>query len=107
MVTEVNNSTNSSAVTALSGAAAKLEKTVAPVTPPPAAAGNQDVVELTGLGSRLQELTQAVAEVPEVDKARVAQVRQALTDGSYQVEPEAVADKLLAMENLLGSARKS
>lgn len=106
MVTEVNNSTNSSVVTALSGAAAKLEKTIAPVTPPPAA-GNRDVVELTGLGSQLQELTQAVADVPEVDKARVAQVRQALTDGSYQVEPEAVADKLLAMENLLGTARKS
>jgi negative regulator of flagellin synthesis FlgM len=107
MVTEVNNNSNNSAVTALASAAAKLEKTAAPVSPPPAAAGNQDVVELTGLGSRLQELTQAVADLPEVDKARVARARQALGDGSYQVEPEAVADKLLAMENLLGSARKS
>jgi negative regulator of flagellin synthesis FlgM len=71
----------------------------------PAGAGLEDVVQLTDLGARLQVLTQSVAAVSEVDHARVEQIRQALVEGSFQVEPEATADKLLAMENLLDNGQ--
>lgn len=104
MVSEING-TCGGVVTALTQSAAKTDKPVNPVAKP-ASAGSEDVVQLTDLGTRLQELTQAVAEVPEVDRARVGQVRQALADGAYQVEPEAIADKLIAMEELLGSGQK-
>lgn len=105
MVAEINSSSGG-AVTAMNNPAVKTDKPVLPAVKP-AGAKLEDVVQLTDLGARLQELTQAVAAIPEVDHARVAQVRQALADGAYQIEPEVIADKLLAMEDLLGSGQKA
>lgn len=104
MVSEINGSSGG-VVTPLSHSAVKTDNSVNAAAKP--GAGIEDVVQLTDLGTRLQELTQAVSEVPEVDHARIALVRQALTDGTYQIEPEAVADKLMAMEALLGVGRQS
>lgn len=103
MVAEVNGPSGS-VVTALNNAPAKVDKPVNPVTRPNGA-GAEDVVQLTDLGARLQELGKAVESVPEVDRARVEQLRQALSDGTYQIDPEAIADKLVAMENLLGTGK--
>lgn len=104
MVSEISSSCGG-VVTALTHSAVKADKPVNPAGKAPGA-GLEDVVQLTDLGARLQELTQAVAEVSEVDHARVTQVRQALTDGAYQVEPEVIAEKLIAMEELLGSGQQ-
>lgn len=38
----------------------------------------------------------AGAAGPEFDAAKVERVRQAMADGSFKVDPEAIADKLLA-----------
>ena len=105
MVAEIKSSSGG-VVTALTSPTVKADKGVNPVAAA-AASGVEDVVQLTDLGARLQALTQAVATVPEVDTAKVAQVRQALADGAYQIEPEVIADKLMMMEDLLGSGRKA
>lgn len=98
MVSEINPSTTG-VVTALDSRAAKIDK---PQTAGPASApGSSEVVTLTDLGSRLQQLTQSVADVPAVDGKRVEQFRQAIADGSYQVDAEAVADKLANFEAML------
>ncbi len=39
--------------------------------------------------------------MPAVDAKRVEQFRQALADGSYQIDTEAVADKLANFEAML------
>jgi negative regulator of flagellin synthesis FlgM len=39
--------------------------------------------------------------VPAVDGKRVEQFRQAIADGSYQVDADAVADKLANFEAML------
>lgn len=98
MVSEINNST-SGVVTALDARATKVEKPQPPAQPN--APGGSDVVTLTDLGSKLQALTQSVADVPAVDAKRVEQFRQAIADGSYQVDAEAVADKLANFEAML------
>lgn len=105
MVAEINSSSGG-VVTALTNPPVKAEKGANPVAAS-AGAALEDVVQLTDLGARLQTLTQAVAAVPEVDTARVAQVRQTLSDGAYQIEPEVVADKLMMMEDLLGTGRSA
>lgn len=104
MVAEVNGP-GASVVTVLNSAAVKAEKPVSQVAKPNDT-GLEDVVQLTDLGTRLQELTQAVEGVPEVDRTRVEQLRQAVADGTYQVEPDAIADRLIAMENLLGAGQE-
>ena len=60
-----------------------------------------DVVTLTDLASKLQSLVQSVSDVPVTDQEKIAHFRQQLADGTYQVDPEAVAEKFTAIESLL------
>jgi negative regulator of flagellin synthesis FlgM len=59
-------------------------------------------VRITDSARQLAALEQAIRELPDVDEARVAKVRAAIADGTYQVSPERIADKLIRLENELG-----
>lgn len=61
-------------------------------------------VHLTDAGRQLAGIAQSLRELPAVDEARVAAVRQRLDSGDYKVDPQRVADKLLGMEHDLGRA---
>ena len=54
-----------------------------------------DTVSLSGMSSRLSRV---VASLPEVDSSRVAEVKQRLASGSYEVNPARIAGKMFAME---------
>lgn len=58
-------------------------------------------VQITESARRLAALEQAVREMPEVDEARVAEVRRALAEGRHEVRPERIAERLLRLEQLL------
>ncbi len=58
-------------------------------------------VHITGTARQLADLEQVVKDMPAVDEARVAAVRQALEQGTYQVQPERIADQLLHIEQVL------
>ena len=60
-------------------------------------------VQITG---QLAALEQTVNSLPVVNEAKLARIRQAIEDGSYQVVPERIADKLLRMDRDLGAAAK-
>jgi negative regulator of flagellin synthesis FlgM len=60
-----------------------------------------DVVTLTDLASQLQALVQSVSDVPVINQEKIAHFRQQLADGSYEVDPQAVAEKFSAIESLL------
>ena len=53
------------------------------------------------LCARLQALSSKLDQLPEVDRQRVAELRQQVADGSYVVDPRAVAEKLTEFEALL------
>lgn len=55
-------------------------------------------VRLSPEAQRLQQATEQLGEQPAVDQARVDRLRQAIADGSYQVDSQRVAEKLLAFE---------
>ena len=61
-------------------------------------------VQITDQARKLAALEQTVNSVPVVNEAKVARIRQAIEDGSYQVAPERIADKLLRMDRELGAA---
>jgi len=61
-----------------------------------------DKVSLTDTAKQLQGLADHVAQLPAVDSQRVDAIRQAVTNGTYQVHPQRVADKMVAFEKALG-----
>lgn len=59
-------------------------------------------VNITDTATRLASLEQSLKDLPAVDEAKVAGVRQALEERRYAVEPGKIADSLLHLEQMLG-----
>lgn len=62
-------------------------------TPPAPASGEK--VELSSLSSRMQEVEAALANVPVADASRIAEIKQAMAEGRFQVDASKVADGLI------------
>jgi len=60
-----------------------------------------DTVSLTETSAQLRSLESSLAELPVVDTQRVESIRQAIADGSYQIDAQTVADKLIDFEATL------
>lgn len=70
---------------------------------PVAAVPPADSMRLTGEAAGLQALQRELGSAPAgIDAARVNEVRAALADGSYRVDPQQVATRMLALESELG-----
>lgn len=65
----------------------------------PAAAS--DTVNITQTAQQLSEMHDAMATIPVVDTQRVQEVRAAIENGTYEVRPERIAEKLLSLEEKL------
>lgn len=57
--------------------------------------GIHDEVALTGGATKLQELENRLAELEITDPKKVESIRQAIADGTFKVDEEAVADGLI------------
>lgn len=62
-------------------------------------AAQQDRVELSQSAKVLQSLANEVADLPAVDTARVDDIRRAISEGRYHVDPVRLAQKFLEFEN--------
>jgi negative regulator of flagellin synthesis FlgM len=60
-----------------------------------------DLVDLTGRAKELQALGRDLARSGEFDAAKVESLRQAIAEGSYEVNAERIAEKLLAVDKQL------
>lgn len=60
-----------------------------------------DSLNLTGRAQELKALEKDLANEPAFDSLRVESLRQQLADGSYRVDPERIAEKLMSMEHQL------
>jgi negative regulator of flagellin synthesis FlgM len=63
-----------------------------------ATAQTGDHVTLTTSGRSLQKLSEAIAQAPVVDAAKVASIKQAVSGGSYAINASSTADKMLQAE---------
>ena len=61
-------------------------------------------VSITDTARRLAVLQETIAGMPEVDAARVTELRQAIERGQYRTDPEKIADRLLQLERDLADA---
>jgi len=60
-----------------------------------------DTVSLTDTSAQLRSIENSLASLPVVDTQRVEAIKLAIADGSYQIDAESVADKLINFEQIL------
>ena len=80
------------------------------VTGPAGAGGNapqsrapaNDTVELTSGAKLLERLEKSLADLPDVDSARVAEVKAAIENGEYQIDADAIAAAMIRFERAFG-----
>lgn len=59
-------------------------------------APTQDSVQITSLSSQLQAMEGSMDNVPVVNSAHVEAIKQAISEGRFKINPEAIADGLLS-----------
>jgi negative regulator of flagellin synthesis FlgM len=66
-------------------------------------AAASDTVNITQSGLLMSKLEELVQTTPIVDRDRVAAIKDALASGTYEIDDQRVADKVLRFErNVLG-----
>ncbi|MDH3511510.1 MAG: flagellar biosynthesis anti-sigma factor FlgM [Gammaproteobacteria bacterium] len=58
----------------------------------------RDAVELTNTATNLKRIEANLANLPEVDRSRVDDVRHRLQSGSYDIDHQALAEKMLKLD---------
>ena len=61
-----------------------------------ATGGGDASVKISSLSSSLGKAEAAMASSPSVDKARIAELRQAISEGRFSVDASKVADSLIS-----------
>lgn len=74
-----------------------------PTQPETGKSSTADTVSLSDNAVSLGKIDNTAASAPVIDAQRVEQVKQAISDGSYKVDSEKVADKLMQFESILKS----
>ncbi len=68
---------------------------------PTQASSNADTVSLSAASTQVRELQNRLADIPEVDAERVAQIKQEIANGNYPLDAKAIAANLLSLEKAL------
>lgn len=63
---------------------------------------NADTVKLTSNAKLLEQLDKTLAELPDVNSARVDEIKTAIETGDYQIDADAIADAMIRMDRWLG-----
>ena len=70
------------------------------------ASASQDKVDINPLSSQLQALESSLEEVSVVDTAKVESIKQAISEGRFKVDPDAIADRLIETVKEMVLSRK-
>ncbi|WP_188151710.1 flagellar biosynthesis anti-sigma factor FlgM [Teredinibacter waterburyi] len=62
-----------------------------------------DSVSISNTAQTLAKVEASLAQVPDVDEAKVNGIRAAIENGSYSIDYNAIADGMLAHDQLLSS----
>lgn len=66
----------------------------------------QDSADVGGTQQLLATIANAAAAVPGTDEARIGELQKAIADGTYQVDPQQIAQNLLGLDAALSDAGK-
>lgn len=71
-----------------------------------APARESDSVELSPLSAKLKDIEQRLASAEVVDAAKIAEVKAAIAEGRFKINPEVIAEKLIDAARELLSGRR-
>lgn len=57
-----------------------------------------DTVTLTHTAAEMLKLEENLAKIPDIDSLLVDSIKTSIDQGTYQIDPEKIADRLLAIE---------
>ena len=77
------------------GAARTTGKSKAGSAPPAPQQSSSTNVSLGSTAAQLQSMESSMASSPIVDAAKVAEIKQAISEGRFKVDSEVVADRLI------------
>lgn len=60
-----------------------------------------DSLKLTGEATTLQAIERGLTGAPAIDAGRVQAVRESLQNGSYRIDPQAIASRMLELDRQL------
>ena len=61
-----------------------------------------DTVNLTSRAQLLERLDKSLSALPDVDAARVDEIKAAIANGEYEIDADAIASAMLRLERELG-----
>jgi len=64
-----------------------------------ASATAQDAVNLTGQAQQIDKIVSRLKDLPVSNESRVAEIKEAIANGEYQVDADRVASKLIDFES--------
>lgn len=56
-------------------------------------------VSLSDQANQLGRLEKEIQAAPDIDRERISEIRQALSDGTYKIDVEAIANRLLDQDD--------
>lgn len=86
---KIDTSSITSALTGSSSQSTRSDKTAS------APAQNASTVNLSDAAAKIQALEQSAQQSSGFDAARVAALKQAISEGKFQITPQMIAEKLL------------
>lgn len=100
---KIDNSIKPVGTAAISGGGTRASKGTTVAANP----GGGDSVQLSARASQMQAIEAGMANSPVVDAQHVAAIRQAIAEGLFKVNPDVVADHLLATARELLRSRQN
>jgi negative regulator of flagellin synthesis FlgM len=65
-----------------------------------------DSVVITSQAQQLQGVQSKMASLPEIDQKKVAEIKQAIAEGRYKIDPEKLAANIASFEQELNELNK-
>lgn len=104
-ISNINNNTSQTSRTneqsAAKGAAKTLQPSDSAIQQSAKATLEQDSVNLTDSAMRIKSLEAQIARLPIVDTQKVEQVKNSLSNGTFEFNSERIAEKLISFERNL------
>jgi negative regulator of flagellin synthesis FlgM len=77
--------------------------TNAGTAPPPAGAATVDSADVARAEALLAAIATSAQGVPNINEAQIAELQRAIQSGTYQVNPQQIAQKIMEIEQLLAA----